>query len=127
MRAIGPAAGELCSFSIAKYGSQQSSDPWWSDVGNGIRPDGSAITNNDLNDAYVQDSSSMQQQWERHITNQVHRDRRWVLPEPNSYSLSLKASDRSFPEVAVAVGCVIRCHRNFRAGNSAYGGMSEKT
>jgi hypothetical protein len=33
------------SFSVAKYGPQQKTDPYWWDFGNGVKPDGTNITN----------------------------------------------------------------------------------
>jgi len=50
---LGPNGERYASFSVAKYGAQQKVDPWWSDAGNGVRPDGTAITGNDPNDAFV--------------------------------------------------------------------------
>jgi len=49
----GPNGERYASFSVAKYGAQQKVDPWWSDAGNGVRPDGTQITGNDPNDAFV--------------------------------------------------------------------------
>src|SRR5262249_1388997 len=36
----------LGSFSVAKYGAQQSTDPWRPDLGNGVRTNGTNITGN---------------------------------------------------------------------------------
>jgi phosphatidylinositol glycan class B len=40
------------SYSVAKYGAQQSVDPYWPDKGNGLKPGGQRITN-DVTDASV--------------------------------------------------------------------------
>jgi hypothetical protein len=58
---------KLYSFSVAKYGPQQKTDPYLPDAGNGIRPDGSRITNNDPNDASVPIESAYQKEWIQHI------------------------------------------------------------
>ncbi|WFE37324.1 glycoside hydrolase family 44 protein [Micromonospora sp. WMMD998] len=42
-----------CGFSVAKYGPQESTDPWAPDCGNGKKPDGSLITGNDPEDTSV--------------------------------------------------------------------------
>jgi hypothetical protein len=34
---------KACSFSVAKYGVQQKTDPYWSDCGNGVKLDGTAV------------------------------------------------------------------------------------
>ncbi|SCL71688.1 Fibronectin type III domain-containing protein [Micromonospora citrea] len=39
-----------CGFSVARYGPQQSTDPWTPDCGNGRKPDGTPITGNDPED-----------------------------------------------------------------------------
>ena len=44
---------KACSFSVAKYGPQQKTDPYWADCGNGVHPDGTNITNNDPTDTGV--------------------------------------------------------------------------
>jgi len=50
---LGPNRESLASFSVAKYGAQQKNDPWWPDAGNGVKTDGTGITGNDPNDAFV--------------------------------------------------------------------------
>lgn len=66
---LGPNRSGLASFSVAKYGPQTSTDPWFTDAGNGTRAsDGVNITWNDPNDAYVPNNSTIQQQWVRHLT-----------------------------------------------------------
>jgi len=48
-----PKDGTSHSYSVAKYGPQQKTDQWRPDAGNGIKPDGSPILDNDPRDAYV--------------------------------------------------------------------------
>lgn len=51
---LGPNRSKLASYSVAKYGAQRATDSqWMPDAGNGVRMDGSLITNNDPNDANV--------------------------------------------------------------------------
>ena len=42
-----------CGFSVAKYGAQQSTDPWQANCGNGITSGGATITGNDPTDTSV--------------------------------------------------------------------------
>jgi Glycoside hydrolase family 44 len=47
-----------CGFSVAKYGPQQKTDPYWPDCGNGVKPDGTNITgNNPLDTSTAIDAS----------------------------------------------------------------------
>ena len=59
------AIGE-CSFSVAKYGAQKSTNPDNPDCGNGILANGNQVAN-DPNDAYVPVTTSFAQQWVAHI------------------------------------------------------------
>ena len=53
---LGPNRQGLAAYSVAKYGAQTASDPWWPDAGNGIlASDGSRVVN-DPNDAYTPNS-----------------------------------------------------------------------
>lgn len=56
-----------CSFSVAKYGPQQSVDPWATDCGNGVDLNKRNITN-DPNDIYDQFGEDFQAEWVRHLT-----------------------------------------------------------
>jgi len=56
-----------CGFSVAKYGAQQSVDPWNSDCGNGIRTNGSTITGNDPTDTSVAITPAFVQGWVAHV------------------------------------------------------------
>lgn len=58
----------LPSFSVAKYGAQCATDPYFPDAGDGIKTDcATAITGNDPNDSYVKDSPKAEQKWIRHL------------------------------------------------------------
>ena len=52
-RSLGPNRSILPSYSVAKYGQQQQTDPFLLDAGNGVLKNGTPISNNDPNDAYV--------------------------------------------------------------------------
>jgi hypothetical protein len=67
---LGPNRGKLASYSVAKYGPQQSTDYWMPDAGNGTRGDGSPVTNNDPNDANMMVDSTFQLAWVQHLVAQ---------------------------------------------------------
>jgi hypothetical protein len=94
-----------CGFSVAKYGAQQSTDPWNADCGNGVRTNGSEITGNDPLDTSSAITPAFVQAWMSHLIgrygaanaggvrfynldnepmlwNDTHRD---VHPQPASY------------------------------------------
>ncbi|WP_405150912.1 fibronectin type III domain-containing protein [Sphaerisporangium sp. NBC_01403] len=58
---------KACGFSVAKYGPQQSTDPWAPDCGNGVRPDGSQITGNDPHDTSVEIGPEYVTGWLDHL------------------------------------------------------------
>jgi len=63
-----PKAQPACSYSVAKYGQQCSTDPWWLSCGDGLHTGsgsscGSAILTNDPTDANFQVDQSYQQGW----------------------------------------------------------------
>ena len=65
---VGPGRSKLASFSIAKYGPQTGNDSqFMPDAGNGIRPGGQYVTDNDPADANVPSTSLLQQQWVQHL------------------------------------------------------------
>jgi hypothetical protein len=64
---VGANRSNLGSFSVAKYGPQQSTDPWNSNWGNGVLTNGSNVTGNDPNDAYVPNSPTAEQAWIQHL------------------------------------------------------------
>jgi hypothetical protein len=59
---------KACGFSVAKYGAQEKTDPWQADCGNGVRQDGSLITNNDPADTSIAIDATFVQDWIRHLT-----------------------------------------------------------
>jgi hypothetical protein len=56
-----------CGFGVAKYGAQQSVDPWRPDCGNGILSNGNKITNNDPTDTSVAIGPQFVQDWIAHL------------------------------------------------------------
>ncbi len=60
---LGPNRSILPSYSVAKYGTQQATDPYLPDAGNGVLSNGTHIANNNPNDAYVASSVAFQQTW----------------------------------------------------------------
>jgi hypothetical protein len=67
---LGPNRAKLASFSVAKYGAQQSTDPYMPDAGNGVRANGSEIGGNDPNDANMPVDALFQQAWVQHLVTQ---------------------------------------------------------
>lgn len=68
---LGPNRSKLSSFSVAKYGAQTATDPYYSDAGNGVsQSTGQYITGNDPNDANVPADSTYQLAWMQHLTSQ---------------------------------------------------------
>jgi fibronectin type 3 domain-containing protein len=57
----------LPAFSVAKYGAQQKTDPYDSDAGNGVFPNGTNITGNDPNDANTPSNVTFEQGWINHM------------------------------------------------------------
>ncbi len=66
---LGSNRSKLGSFSVAKYGAQASTDPYFPDAGNGVRTNGSNVVGNDPNDADVPSSPTFQQGWVQHLVN----------------------------------------------------------
>jgi hypothetical protein len=65
---LGAGGASLDSFSVAKYGAQTATDPNWPDAGNGIlQATGQFVTGNDPNDAFVPNSTNLQQGWINHL------------------------------------------------------------
>ncbi|WP_374675778.1 glycoside hydrolase family 44 protein [Ideonella sp.] len=56
-----------CGFSVSRYGAQQQVDPWDTNCGNGLRPDGSPVTGNAPTDTSVAAGSGFVQDWVRHL------------------------------------------------------------
>jgi hypothetical protein len=57
----------LGSFSVAKYGPQQATDPYNSNWGNGVHTNGTNVTGNDPNDAYLANSPTTEKAWIQHL------------------------------------------------------------
>lgn len=55
------------SFSVAKYGPQQKTDPYWQDFGNGVKPDGTRITANDPTDTCIRVDASWSEDWVKYL------------------------------------------------------------
>ena len=64
---LGPNRAKTCSFSVTKYGAQQSTDSRAPDCGNGVLTSGAKVTANDPLDANIPSNSTFQQQWAQHI------------------------------------------------------------
>ncbi len=65
---LGANRASLSGYSVAKYGAQTSTDPWWADAGNGIlKSTGQAITTNDPNDADIPADATFQTGWVQHL------------------------------------------------------------
>ncbi len=60
-------APKQCSYSVAKYGTQQQTDVWAPDCGNGMRPDGKTEVRNDPRDVYDEVGPDFAQEWVAHI------------------------------------------------------------
>ena len=56
-----------CGFAVSKYGSQQSTDPWQPNCGNGVTPGGADITGNDPTDTSVAIDPTFVQAWIGHL------------------------------------------------------------
>src|ERR1051325_3787526 len=67
--ALGPNRGKLGSFSVAKYGAQQSVDPYMPDSGHGVRRDGNEITGNDPHDANLAVDAAFEEAWVQHLVS----------------------------------------------------------
>jgi Glycoside hydrolase family 44 len=57
----------LGSFPVSVYGPQQATDPFNSNLGNGVHTNGTNITGNDPSIAYVANSPSFEQVWIQHL------------------------------------------------------------
>jgi hypothetical protein len=76
---LGPNRANLAGFSVAKYGAQQSTDPFMPDAGNGVRANGSEIDGNDPHDANTPVDSAFQQAWVQHLVTQWGGIRYYLL------------------------------------------------
>src|SRR5262249_36985260 len=62
-------SSNLGSFPVNVYGGQQSVDPWNTNLGNGVRSNGTNISGNDPNIAYVANSPAIEQAWIQHLVD----------------------------------------------------------
>ncbi len=58
---------KACGFSVAKYGAQQKTDPWWADCGNGVKLDGTNLTGNDPADTSERIDPDFVTEWVRYL------------------------------------------------------------
>jgi len=56
-------------FSVAKYGPQQKTDPYWHDYGNGIKKDGTPVTGNDPADTSMPVDESWTSEWVKYLVS----------------------------------------------------------
>jgi Glycoside hydrolase family 44/PA14 domain/Fibronectin type III domain len=61
------ASSTLGSFPVNVYGAQQSVDPWNTNLGNGVHTNGTNVTGNDPNIAYVPNTPAIEQAWVQHL------------------------------------------------------------
>ena len=61
------------SYSVAKYGPQQKTDPYWGSYGNGVKPDGTSITNNDPTDICMPIDESWASDWVKYLVSRFGR------------------------------------------------------
>jgi hypothetical protein len=54
-------------FSVAKYGPQQKTDPYWPDYGNGIKKDGTPVTGNDPTDISMPVDETWTAEWVKYL------------------------------------------------------------
>ncbi len=66
---LGTSRSILPSFSQAKYGAQQASDPYLPDAGNGVLSSGADVTGNDPNDADVPADTPFEQGLVQHLVS----------------------------------------------------------
>jgi hypothetical protein len=66
---LGPGRSKLASFSVAKYGPQQQTDPFFPDAGNGVQTNGQNVMGNDPNDANVPNSPQFEKGWVQHLVS----------------------------------------------------------
>jgi hypothetical protein len=57
------------SFAVAKYGAQQKTDPYWGIYGNGVKPDGTSIANNDPTDTCMPIDESWSSDWVKYLVS----------------------------------------------------------
>ncbi len=103
--------GTSCSFSVAKYGSQQEVDPQRADCGKGVKMDNSPIVNNPLDTSVAVDPTFM---------------KNWVLDLVNTYGDANNGGVKFFaldnePELWSET------HRDVHPGHQTYDELREKS
>lgn len=106
-----------CGFSVARYGTQQQTDAWQPDCGNGLTADGDPLTGNDPTDTSIAIDPGFVQEWIAHLIDRFgtaaeggvayynldnepmlwHRTHRDVHPEPVGYD---ELRDRTYAYAA---------------------------
>jgi hypothetical protein len=66
---LGSGGSYLGAFPVTVYGPQQSVDPYQTNWGNGVHTNGTNITGNDPNYAYLLNSPAIEQAWIQHLVN----------------------------------------------------------
>lgn len=64
---LGPNRAKLWSFSVAKYGAQQKTDPYTPDAGNGVLTNGQNVVGNDPDDANTRSNVDFERGWVSHL------------------------------------------------------------
>ncbi len=64
---LGPNGSDLGSYPVSVYGSQQSTDPWYPNFGNGVTTSGQNITDTNPLYNYVANSPAFEQGWIQHL------------------------------------------------------------
>ena len=87
---LGSGRAKTWSYSIAKYGAQQSNDwQWCPDAGNGARTNGQIITGNDPNDANIPTSPASFATWIASTTTDRPNVKYWLLDnEPGLWAFT---------------------------------------
>src|ERR1022692_1670778 len=68
-KARSTATSVLCSYSVAKYGPQLQVAPYSPDCGDGIKPGGTALVQNDPNDIATQTDQNYQADWVKYLVS----------------------------------------------------------
>jgi len=61
-----------CGFKVSKYGSQQRTDPFDHDCGNGVRPNGHKVQGNDPHDTSIAATPQFDSVWIEHLVAKHH-------------------------------------------------------
>lgn len=115
---LGTNRAKKWSFSVAKYGAQQAVDPWNKDAGNGIKTNGSWITNNDPNDANQPVTESFYTPWIQQLVNSVGGPEWWILDnEPSLWHVNHRDVVPTGPRATDMVERMRKAALNIRNNN----------